>query len=374
MKKKKLVILIWNMNIGGIQKQIKDITTHIHSKHKNWHVFLLIQYKSQSPYLKDIVSLPNTSIYYFSEKKNKSPFFIFWLYSTIKNIQPEVCLTFLDYLSISLIFNRLVPFTPKYKVVLSEEVITETYLKLNRYNFRFWKFLIKFFYPLADLIITPTLTCQKHLINKFHIPKKKIVIIHNWTLLHLSKRKFSNTKNWDLLYIGRFVKEKNILELIPLVRKLLPHFPQIKLAIVGEGNLKIKLEQLISTNHLEKNINVFPATKNIEFYYKNSKLLVLPTLNEGLPNVVLEASMFALPTVSFRFEGSQEVILHRKTGYIASSTSDMVQSTILFLKNPKLREKTGLKAQKFTSRNFSYHQQLEFVKTVLNQSRNPSSY
>jgi glycosyltransferase involved in cell wall biosynthesis len=50
-------------------------------------------------------------------------------------------------------------------------------------------------------------------------------------------------------------------------------------------------------------------------YYQSADALILPSLKEGLPNVVLEAMACGLPCVAARASGSRELILEGETGY-----------------------------------------------------------
>jgi len=53
----------------------------------------------------------------------------------------------------------------------------------------------------------------------------------------------------------------------------------------------------------------------IGLYYQSADALVLPSLKEGLPNVVLEAMAAGLPCVAARASGSRELISEGETGF-----------------------------------------------------------
>ena len=54
---------------------------------------------------------------------------------------------------------------------------------------------------------------------------------------------------------------------------------------------------------------------DILHYYQSADALILPSLKEGLPNVVLEAMACGLPCVAARASGSRELIVEGETGY-----------------------------------------------------------
>jgi glycosyltransferase involved in cell wall biosynthesis len=54
---------------------------------------------------------------------------------------------------------------------------------------------------------------------------------------------------------------------------------------------------------------------DIGLYYRSADALILPSLKEGLPNVVLEAMASGLPCVAARASGSRELIMEGETGF-----------------------------------------------------------
>jgi glycosyltransferase involved in cell wall biosynthesis len=56
-------------------------------------------------------------------------------------------------------------------------------------------------------------------------------------------------------------------------------------------------------------------SSDIGWYYQSADVLILPSLKEGLPNVVLEAMACGLPCVAARASGSRELIIEGETGF-----------------------------------------------------------
>ena len=55
--------------------------------------------------------------------------------------------------------------------------------------------------------------------------------------------------------------------------------------------------------------------------YSSADVFVLPSIEDNLPNTIVEASCCGLPTVAFNTGGIPEMILHKKTGYLAELKS-----------------------------------------------------
>lgn len=363
--KKKLLILIWSMNLGGIQKRMRDIALDIDKNYRDWEIYFLIKNKeNQSHFLHTIQQKTKARIVFFSDvsKSQRNLPFALWVAYHYLKIKPSVCLAFLDDLSVIMVAVNKIIFWIKSKVVLNEGVLTSKYLKINRRNF-YWPILIKILYPLADQIIAPTIEIKKDLINNFNTPAKIIKIIPNWTLLSNQKR---TELRYDLIFVGRFEEEKNPLGFVEIVKEVQKKYPTISAAMLGVGKQLSSVLTLITKYKLNKNIILFGLVDDPEKYLAQSRMLVLPTRNEGMPNVVLEAAMKKVPTVSSNFSGAREVIIDQKTGLIGDDIKQMSQQAIQLLKNKNLSKKMGAAAQEYVQQNFHKNRQQDFINTLLN--------
>lgn len=56
-------------------------------------------------------------------------------------------------------------------------------------------------------------------------------------------------------------------------------------------------------------------------YYNAADILVIPSIAENFPNVVLEGMSCGIPAVGFRIGGIPELILHKQTGFLSDEVS-----------------------------------------------------
>lgn len=89
-------------------------------------------------------------------------------------------------------------------------------------------------------------------------------------------------------------------------------------------------------------------------YYGLMDVMCLPTLREGFPNVVLEASAAGLPTVTTNATGAVDSVVHGETGLIVevNSASDLAESLAQMISNPELRLRMGRAARARVVANF----------------------
>lgn len=358
------MIVIWNMGAGGIQKRVRDLLLDIDKNYPNWQVFLIVKFKQPSYFVAEVLRETRVKAEFMStiHIKTKSWPAIFWIMKQYWQIRPTVLLTFLDHLSIEAVGLRQLIFWRKTRVVLNEGVYTSKYLVINRSWF--WRYLIKWFYPHAHKIIVPTKAIKADLMDNFGVEPQTVTVVPNWTLWQRQPRK---KIIYDLVFVGRFEKEKNPRGFVDLVAMLNKSKQNIKAAMVGEGSQGLEVKTLIENLKLKREIEILGQLNSPADVLKQASLLVMTTLNEGMPNVVLEAAMCQVPTVTTNFAGADEVVKNGITGYVCNSMKEMVEKCKELLDHPEKRKKMGLAAQLMMEREFGKNQQERFIQELLGE-------
>jgi glycosyltransferase involved in cell wall biosynthesis len=118
-----------------------------------------------------------------------------------------------------------------------------------------------------------------------------------------------------LLCVGRFSKEKGHSTLIRALAEVRPRTP-VFLVLIGDGPLRADVEALVRAERLEECVFFAGQQKDVRPYFAAANALVLPSLSEGSPNVLLEAMAARLPIVSTRAGGACEIVSDRKTALV----------------------------------------------------------
>ena len=120
--------------------------------------------------------------------------------------------------------------------------------------------------------------------------------------------------------VGRLTKQKNFIYLISEFKKFLNIYPNEKLYIFGDGELKKKISNQIKSNGMSDNIKLCGHTQNIYKYMLESKAFILSSLWEDPGFVMIESAMCNLFVISSNCKnGPKEFLLNGKAGLIFKS-------------------------------------------------------
>lgn len=248
--------------------------------------------------------------------ENKWKFYkSFQLHKIIKEFNPDILQSFLFFDNIlARIFGKIA----SVPVIISGQRNVET----ERSSIR--NFLDKYTFFLSDLVISNTMEGKKILLEKFHLAHPSIKVIYNGIDLQqennsVKKKEFLKeiglTGDEKIVgFIGRLEKQKGVQYLIEAIKILNRENPSIYTLLIGDGKEKDILERYSQYHGCKA---IFLGWKENAIKYLSSfDLLVLPSLWEGMPNVVLEAMKQGIPVVATSVGGNIEIIDNGKTGFL----------------------------------------------------------
>ena len=113
-------------------------------------------------------------------------------------------------------------------------------------------------------------------------------------------RSSTASRVFRIVAAGRLNHEKGFHLLISAVARLKPMHPEIEFrtALLGEGSHRAALEQQVSALHLSDAVHLPGFQDKAAAWFRSANVFVLPSLMEGMPNVLLEAMACGTPVVS----------------------------------------------------------------------------
>jgi len=201
------------------------------------------------------------------------------------------------------------------------------YPKLNFLRNLFWRFVGKKIY----LVTAPTNSTLNLLKEKkiFELTKIKYLPDPILEIKEIQKKKGEKniienkiSKNDTLISIGRLTKQKNFGFLLKVFYELQNLYPNLNLCIVGEGEERDKLVEIIKKYNLDKKVFLVGYKNNIYDYLKNSKVLILPSLWEDPGFVLVEAGYMNKTIISSDCPNSpRELLENGKNGFLFYSNN-----------------------------------------------------
>lgn len=130
-----------------------------------------------------------------------------------------------------------------------------------------------------------------------NIGKNKSTIIYNPVKLNYDSTILKYAKQ-QILYVGRFSDQKNLCMLIDAFKIFKEKHPEYKLKMYGDGPNKQDIVSYINKLQMSNDVLICPSSKVWQKEEFNSKLFVLPSKFEGMPNALAEALCLGIPSVS----------------------------------------------------------------------------
>ena len=123
-----------------------------------------------------------------------------------------------------------------------------------------------------------------------------------------------------LLSVGRFRIQKNFNCLISAFARIADSFPDWKLRIVGDGELRPAMELQIRELGLIDRVELPGSVRDMSSEYLNADVFVLPSLYESFGLATAEAMLHGLPAVGFEdCSGTNQLIKHDENGLLVGS-------------------------------------------------------
>ena len=225
------------------------------------------------------------------------------------------------------------------------------------------KFVLKTMINNIDYVISINKEIKKQLLE-LGFKKSKILEIPNGVKTDVmpyggkSIKKFLKINKDDYLisFVGTLTKKKNVGKLLNAFSVIDFENLNVSLLVVGDGPERENLSQLSKDLCIDKKTHFLGYIENVNDVLYETDIFILPSLQEGLPNVILEAGAVGVFVICSNISGNNDII-DNKNGILfdLNSDKDLSDKIKYLLNDDKKRSEMALKLKKQVNNNYSIH-------------------
>ncbi len=209
----------------------------------------------------------------------------------------------------------------------------------------------------TDVIVCNCSTVKQHYEKKLGYTGRKLIVIPNGVEIESNEKigkSMSGNKEKIVLAAGRLSTEKGIEYFIKGARIVLDRMKNVRFIIAGRGQLRNELEKLANDYGIKDYVVFTGYRRDVRTLIAFSDVVVLPSLWEGLPNVLLEAMALKKPVVATDVGGVCEIVKNGENGFLVrpACASEIAEKILKILSDERMSLKMGENGYRFVKENF----------------------
>ncbi|ERP31561.1 glycosyltransferase family 4 protein [Chitinivibrio alkaliphilus] len=202
-----------------------------------------------------------------------------------------------------------------------------------------------------------------------------IALVHNGcNLTYYTPPREESTAPPYLLWIGRIQKYKGIMDALRAFQLLHTSYPDLHLAIAGDGPYKEVVAEWIADKQLGHRITLhgFVSTEKKRSLYRHARAVLQTSYKEGWGLTVIEANACGTPVIANRAPGLCDSVQDNTTGllYRFGSWRDLARRVKEYVETPALEAKLRENCRPWAER-FSWKQAADETEALLTRKCTP---
>jgi glycosyltransferase involved in cell wall biosynthesis len=217
--------------------------------------------------------------------------------------------------------------------------------RIARHSFSRWK------YSQVDCFIANSAAIRDRLVAD-GIPREKTTIVNEGVdverIVHLPAANvhaalYLPTHAPIVGNVAALVPHKGQQHLVDAAALVVKQVPDVRFVIVGEGELREKLERQIKDKHLERHVFLAGFRSDALEFTKGFDIFAMSSVSEGMCTALVDAMAAAKPAVATAAGGIPEVLVDGVTGFLTQPRDHvtMAEKLVVLLKDPALRTRMG---------------------------------
>lgn len=313
MTKLKLFFVINSLTAGGAERVVTNLANYFNQE--GFPVTIVcLSYKEQVYTLDKGVKL----LYLSNRGQKDQLFYRFWFatmtfFKLLKILIQEKPGCVISFMTSANLWTGITCSLTRTPFIVSERTTPDN--TINKFNFLL-KWVCCLVYSKSKAIVVPARAMEGCLkknksfqkLNNFYLIKNYVSLFEPAGMEQVHYKKF-------ILGVGRLSYEKGFDQLVDAYSRI--NTPEIDLIIAGDGNERDSLLKRIKELGLSNQVKLIGSKENLQDYYLQAELFVLPSRNEGYPNALIEAMSMGCPSIAMDCEfGPSEIINNRRNGLL----------------------------------------------------------
>jgi glycosyltransferase involved in cell wall biosynthesis len=208
------------------------------------------------------------------------------------------------------------------------------------------------------------------------VSEKPVIVFPTYTDIELFLEKPSDSINLEeamVLFVGALVYLKGVHRLLEAMAEVRRKQPQACLVIIGQGDYQDELEHRAESLGLTEAVEFIPPMSQaaLRDYMRRCRLLVLPSLSEGLGRVLIEAMACGRSVVGTRMGGIPDLIQDGVNGYLIppDEVAPLADRITYLLAHPGAAAEMGARGRAFVAETFSTDKYVAGYRQVFETAR-----
>lgn len=171
--------------------------------------------------------------------------------------------------------------------------------------------------------------------------------------------------------VARLAPEKNISLVLDAAQKILAEMPDVKFLLVGDGPLRVALQDRVAADAALRRACVFTGQRNdVARLLQALDIFVLASNAEAFPLAIIEAMAAGLAVIATDVGGVREAVIHDETGWLVPSgdVDALTKALLALLRDEKKRRLFGAHARTRAEQAFTLEQQATQMQNVLERA------
>ena len=343
---RRVMLMTDEMEVGGSQRQIVQLALGLKAR----GVTCAVLYFINPSFLVEQLQAAGIETIRVNKTARVDPGFVRRLRQAIRAWAPDVvhCYSFTAELW-GAIACRLLP-ARKRPVLISSVRGTYEWYGRNQWRMKRWVS------SQSASIISNSREGAEYAARQMHWPLHHFHVVHNGVSVTepdaarvdlLRQHYLQNTFDTLVLFVGRLVEHKNLPRLLQAFAQVVKQRPRTRLLLAGSGPLHDALAAQIGQLGLQDHALLLGEQSEVPALMEAADLVVLPSLREGLSNVVLEAMALGRAVLSTPVGGIPQAIDNGRHGVLVepTDTDALARALLTLIDDPALRERLGRAAQ-----------------------------